>query len=493
MPTAAAFLIALLSALALTPLARRLALRAGVLDHALSSRKVHGQPIPRLGGVAIVAAFFAAVGALALGSDEVRALLLAEGTRSGALLAGGLVIAGLGLYDDLRGAGAGVKLAVEAAVAAGLYAAGWRIDAVALPLLPPLELGWLSLPVTVLWVAGVTNAVNLIDGLDGLAGGVAALAALALGALAGLGGSPLAALLAVALAGAALGFLRMNLHPATIFMGDTGSLFLGFVLSALALGARHEPSGAVTLLSGALVLGVPLADTTLAIGRRALRGAPLFRADRGHLHHRLLAAGLGHRGAVAALHGCAAALAAAALALAAGGAAVDALVLAVLLVGGAAALRALGLHHAPVAALLAERRRNLVRRAELRAACAEVRRAADWSELWPPVRAAAERLGADGVALRIAAARPGAAEATFSAGEAGGEARRVAAPLAAGGRGGDLELWWRGPEAPHRDLEIAVEILGGAVAGALGRIQRGRLGATPALAARRAAPVRVPR
>ena len=150
MPTAAAFLIALLSALALTPLARRLALRAGVLDHALSSRKVHGQPIPRLGGVAIVAAFYAAVGALALGSAEVRALLLAEGTRAGALLAGGLVIAGLGLYDDLRGAGAGAKLAVEAAVAAGLYAAGWLPRSGSIGSSTP-SAGWRSRPPTRRW------------------------------------------------------------------------------------------------------------------------------------------------------------------------------------------------------------------------------------------------------------------------------------------------------------------------------------------------------
>ena len=274
MPTAAMFLLALLASLALTPLARRLALRTGVLDQALSSRKVHGRPIPRLGGVAMVASFYLAVGVLALADPGVRTLLAADGTRTAALLLGGLAIAGLGLHDDLHGATASTKLLVELALAGLLFAAGFRIDEVALPFLPPLALGWLALPVTVLWIAGVTNAVNLVDGLDGLAAGVALVAAAATGLLAFLGGNLLVVLLAAALAGAALGFLRSNYHPASIFMGDTGSLFLGFVLAALSLRTQHPSSTAVGLLGSALVLGLPIADTALAIGRRALRGAP---------------------------------------------------------------------------------------------------------------------------------------------------------------------------------------------------------------------------
>ena len=353
------FLLALLAALALTPVARRLAHRLGAIDQAHSSRKVHGRPVPRLGGLAIVGAFVLALSVMAIADPATLALFLADGERSAALLLGGLVIAGLGLHDDIHGASAGTKLTVEFAVAGLLYAAGYRIDVVALPFLEPIALGWLGLPVTLLWIAGVINAVNLIDGLDGLAAGVALVAATATAFLAAVGGNPLVVLLAAALAGAALGFLRYNFNPASIFMGDTGSLFLGLVLGVISLRTQHESSTAVGLLASALVLGLPIADTALAIGRRALRGAPLFRADRDHIHHRLLDCGLGHRAAVLVLYGASLALSAAAVLMALGGGAVDAAVLATLAVACPAALWRLGLRGPRPASVLFERRRNL--------------------------------------------------------------------------------------------------------------------------------------
>lgn len=474
------FLLALLAALALTPVARHLAHRLGALDHVLTSRKVHGRPTARLGGLAIVGAFYLALGALALIDDAALALFLDEPMRAPALLLGGLVIAGLGLHDDLHGASAGSKLLVEFAVAGLLYAAGYRIDVVALPFLEPIALGWLGLPVTLLWIAGVINAVNLIDGLDGLAAGVALVAATATALLAAVGGNPLVVLLAAALAGAALGFLRYNFNPASIFMGDTGSLFLGLVLAATSLRTQHESSTAVGLLASALVLGLPIADTALAIGRRALRGVPLFRADRDHIHHRLLDCGLGHRAAVLVLYGTSLALSAAAVLLAIGGGAIDAAVLATLAVACPAALWRLGVRGTRPASVLFERRRNLALHADLRRIRTRLRRADDWSQVWPVVHHAADLLGAGGVELRIATTSAGVPEARYSAGATGDGFLCARSSLAPGAPAGSLMLRWSERTALDRDTEIAVEILCGEVGSAIGRIQRRRQRGRPA-------------
>lgn len=482
MHAAIASLVALLAALALTPAARRLAVRLGAIDHALSSRKIHGRPIPRLGGLAIVGGFYLALAAVALADPAALDLLLEDGTRSAALLLGGLAVAGLGVHDDLHGATARVKLLVELGLAALLYAAGYRIDVVALPFLEPIALGWLGLPVTLLWIAGVVNAVNLVDGLDGLAAGVALVAAAATGVLAAVGGSAVVVIQAAALGGAALGFLRANFHPASIFMGDTGSLFLGFVLAATSLRTHHDASTAVGLLGSALVLGLPIADTALAVARRALRGVPLFSADRGHLHHRLLARGLGHRDAVLILYGVSLLSSAAAVLLALGGDALDALVLAALAVGGPLALWRLGvLRPSQLPSLLADRRRNLALRSGLAGVRATLRRAADWGEVWPAVRQAARLLGAGGVELRVAPCGLGEPEVSYAAGPGVAGLLCARTPLAAGQARGHLELRWADRTALDRDTEIALERLCGDVGDAAGRLQRdGRRALTPA-------------
>lgn len=479
---AIAFLIALIAAMILTPVARRAAHRLGAIDHALGSRRVHGRPIPRLGGLAVVAAFYLALVALAFADPTALALFVVDPAQTAALLLGGLVIAGLGLHDDLHGATAGSKLFVEFAVAGLLYAAGFRIDAVALPFLPPMALGWLGLPITLVWIAGVINAVNLVDGLDGLAAGVALVAAAATGLLAIVGGNALVVILAAALGGAALGFLRHNFHPASIFMGDTGSLFLGFVLAATSIRTHHESSTAVGLLASALVLGLPIADTALAIGRRALRGAPLFRADRGHIHHRLLARGIGHRGAVLVLYGASLLLSAAAVLLAVGSDALDAAVLATLALACPAALWWLGFLRVPrLAALLEERRRNLALRASLDRIRVRLRRAGDWNEVWPSVRQAADLLGAGGVALRVAASAAGGTEASYSAGDDDEGLLCARSSLAPEAPGASLELRWRDRATLDRDTEIAFEILCGELSSALCRIRRRRHPARPSL------------
>lgn len=481
---AIAFLLALLAALALTPAARGLARHLGAFDHAHSSRKVHGRPVPRLGGLAIVGAFFLALPVMAVADPATLALFLADRERSGALLVGGLVVAGLGLHDDLRGVTAGTKLAVELAVAGLLYAAGWRIDAVDVPFLEPIVQGWLGLPITLLWIAGVTNAVNLIDGLDGLAAGVAAVAALAIGLLAFVGGTPLVVLLAAALAGAALGFLRHNFNPASIFMGDTGSLFLGFVLAALSLRIPSESSMAGVPLAPVVVLGLPLADTALALLRRALRGAPLFRADRDHLHHRLLARGLGHRGTVLVLYAVSLLLAGAAVLSAFGRHAIDAVMLVGLSVACPAGLWRLGVLRVPrLAGLVEERHRNRALRRAIASVRSELRGASDWGDLWPPVRQAAEQLGAGGVELCLASSATGELAITWAAGVAGQGLLCTRSPLAQNLGASCLELRWRDRAALDRDTEIAVEILCGEVGRALLRIRRWRFWTRPAMLA----------
>ena len=300
---AVAFILSIICGTILTPIVRRLAHRMGALDHALSSRKIHGRPVPRLGGVAIVLAFYAPLVGLLLFHNGVSEMFLAERQKVVGLFVGGIAIALLGVYDDLRGAGAGKKFLVQFAVAGLMFALGYRVDAIANPFGAELQLGWASLPFTLFWIVGVINAMNLIDGLDGLAGGVALVAVLTTFLISLQRGHPLMMLFSGALAGAILGFLFYNFNPASIFMGDTGSMFLGFVLAASAIQTNQKSSTAVAVLIPGIALGLPIMDTLLAMGRRALRGRPIFQADKEHIHHRLLARGLSHRQAVLVLYG----------------------------------------------------------------------------------------------------------------------------------------------------------------------------------------------
>ncbi len=297
-----AALSAIIVAAVLTPLVRMLALRFHWVDQGVATRRLGGRPIPRLGGLAIVGAFYVALIALwltgwpqALGVGVTPALTIA-------FLLGGLCVAGLGLFDDLRGAGVGQKLTVQCAVAALLFVLGLRIEGLANPFGPTLALGPLSFPFTMLWIVGIINAFNLIDGLDGLAGGVA-LIAVGTNLVIGLERQePTMVLIGAVLAGAISGFLFYNFNPASIFMGDTGSMFLGFVLSTLTIKVNQKSTAAVSILIPIVALGLPIFDTALAFVRRAARGRPVFHADREHIHHQLLALGLTHRQAVLALY-----------------------------------------------------------------------------------------------------------------------------------------------------------------------------------------------
>ena len=297
-----AFVLACLVSALLTPVLRRFALKHRLFDDHVSTRRVHGRPIPRLGGLAIAVAFYVPLLALLLEPTSVGATFYASSRMAVTFLAGGVAICALGLYDDIRGSGAGVKFLIQFGIAGALYYAGFRIDVLSLPFVGTVTLGPLGLLVTMLWIVGVVNAMNLIDGLDGLAAGVGLFAVATTFALAATRGDAIMTLFMASLAGALLGFLFYNFNPASIFMGDTGSMFLGYVLAVGAVQTNQKSSTAVAILVPIVALGVPIADTMLAMIRRIVRHRPIFSADRSHIHHKLLDLGLSQRQAVLILY-----------------------------------------------------------------------------------------------------------------------------------------------------------------------------------------------
>lgn len=314
----AVLVLAAVTSSVVTPVVRRIAVRAGVVDEP-GGRRVHKEITPRLGGLAVMAGFFLPLAVFAVvKTGAVRGFLQREELVLGLVL-GGVVVGAVGAIDDVRSLGPWSKLFAQTVGAVIAYAFGYRIDAINIPLFGTVEMGILALPVTVFWFLAITNAINLIDGLDGLAAGIALFATVANFGIAYLNGSDVALLLSAALAGSLLGFLRHNFNPATIFLGDSGSMFLGFVLAATSLvGAMTKSSTAVAILAPIIALGVPIVDTLLAMIRRSLARQSIFAADRGHIHHRLLDLGFTHRRVVLTLYGLSVALALAAVAIAFG-------------------------------------------------------------------------------------------------------------------------------------------------------------------------------
>ncbi|PDO10356.1 MAG: undecaprenyl-phosphate alpha-N-acetylglucosaminyl 1-phosphate transferase [Candidatus Reconcilbacillus cellulovorans] len=295
---AAAALAGVLS-LALTPAVRSFALRVGAVD-VPNARKVHTRVMPRLGGLAIYAAFLVAA---------VVVVPFAEGTDFSPKVAlglalGGAVIVFIGALDDRFGLSPKAKLLGEiAAAVVAVWIGDIRIELLNVPF-GDTEIGtsFLSIPLTILWIVGVTNAVNLIDGLDGLAAGVSAIANATILALAALMGNETVVLLSAALLGGTLGFLVHNFHPAKIFMGDSGALFLGFSLATLSI-LGFKQATLVSFVVPIVILAVPLGDTFFAIVRRVLNRRPISLPDRGHLHHCLQQLGLSHRQTVVVIYG----------------------------------------------------------------------------------------------------------------------------------------------------------------------------------------------
>lgn len=304
--------VALAVTYALTPLVRGLSERLGLLD-APGGRRIHTHEVSRLGGAAIFGGFCAAMAAQYAGERFAgwNPVLSRDGWQLVATFAGMIVIVAVGLWDDVRPIRPGVKLLGQVAAASLPLAAGLRVDYVGNPFGGGLiQLGLLGIPVTLAWIVGFTNVINLIDGLDGLAAGVSAIAAMSFLVLAAQMNQLVAAVLASALIGACIGFLRYNFNPASIHMGDSGAMFLGFTLSTLALQGVMKSVAAITLVVPLLVIGVPVFDTLSAIIRRARHGRPIQEADDGHIHHRLLRRGFNHRQTVLIIYVWSAALAA---------------------------------------------------------------------------------------------------------------------------------------------------------------------------------------
>lgn len=317
LPLTLGFLASLLAALLLTPAVRALGIRAGWVDAPDGERKRHAAPITNVGGLAIIGAVCLGVGAMT------AAKLVLPQELAGALtlphplvLLGALLIAAVGFVDDLREINHKTKFAGQLVVTVFAFFGGARVEVFD----AALGGGTLALAVsavlTVVWMVGMMNAVNLIDGMDGLAAGVVAIAFGGLALAHGIGGDFGALVLVAAIGGALLGFLRYNFAPASIFMGDSGSLFLGYSLAAYALRGSSHATPVLALVIPAVIMGIPVLDTVVSILRRKMTGKPLFYPDRDHIHHRLQAQMPAHRAALV-LYGFGAFLAAGALAMAA--------------------------------------------------------------------------------------------------------------------------------------------------------------------------------
>lgn len=297
----AAFVAAMIIAGLATPVIRYLALRLGAVSLP-GGRNVNTTRIPRLGGVGIAIAWALTLAILLNLRTGVGRIILEDSHLVVGLGVGALCMCLLGAIDDTRGVRATWKLLGQVLFASGAYFSGFQIHAISLPFTGEFQMGALALPVTILWIVGITNAINLIDGLDGLAAGVVFCAAGTNFVVAISHDAILVALMMATLMGALMGFLFYNFNPAKIFMGDSGSYFLGFVIATSSLSGNQKSSTAVALLVPILALGIPIFDTLFSIVRRALERRPIFSPDRGHIHHRILDLGLTHRRTVLLLY-----------------------------------------------------------------------------------------------------------------------------------------------------------------------------------------------
>ncbi|MBT5855564.1 undecaprenyl/decaprenyl-phosphate alpha-N-acetylglucosaminyl 1-phosphate transferase [bacterium] len=285
------FLVSLLVSLLATAVVKKVAHRFQILDKP-NARKIHTEAIPTIGGVAIFLGFVLAI----VSHLEMNQTLLA-------ILGGSTLIVALGLMDDLWGMPASVKLIGQFLVAALTHQMGIQVSFLSNPLTQEMvAVHWLSFPITVIWIVAIMNTVNLIDGIDGLAGGVVAISAFFLTIVALMNGQYVMAVITVAILGSCLGFLKYNFPPAQIFMGDSGAMFLGYVLALASILGVFKTTITLSLAIPIFVLGLPITDTIYAICRRIKNKKALFIADTDHIHHRLVQKGLTHKQVAAFLY-----------------------------------------------------------------------------------------------------------------------------------------------------------------------------------------------
>lgn len=407
--------VAVMLSLVLTPLVRELARRKGWVDRPDGRRKLHPVPVPRLGGVAVHLSFVLSCGlCLALlrdatwnGSPVFEAYLHLVAAFTAVLL--------VGLVDDIVGVAPPAKMLVQAASGLYLYHHGYRIEGLSNPFGEPVTLGVLSLPITLVWFVGMSNAFNLIDGLDGLAAGIGLFSTSTVLIAALINDQLEIALFAAALAGALFGFLRYNFNPASVFLGDCGSLFVGFALAAFAVRGSMKSPTAIAVVAPLLAMALPILDTTIATVRRLLGGKSIFEGDRDHIHHRLLRRGLTPRMVVIVLYGVAAVFGALSLLTMTGHSQVTGLVVIVFSVMTWMGVQQLGysefgqIQRILSWALFQDRHANgfeteVVRR--------RLREARDIPELWDALTSAGVSLGIRRLELRLRhEAEPGATDA----------------------------------------------------------------------------------
>lgn len=288
-------ILCFIASVLITPLVKKFALAIGATDKP-NARKVHQKIMPRLGGLAIFISFLIGFLILRPTDDDFSVL---------PIIIGSFIIIITGVFDDRFELSAKVKLIGQIAAAAAIVLGGIQLEFINLPFGGKLEFGIFSIPLTILWIVGITNAINLIDGLDGLAAGVSSIALITISGMAILMGDVFVTSVGLILLGSTLGFLVYNFHPAKIFMGDTGALFLGYMISVLALlGFKNVTM--FTLIIPIIILGVPISDTFFAIIRRFVNKQPLGAPDKSHLHHCLLRLGYSHRQTVLIIYGIAA-------------------------------------------------------------------------------------------------------------------------------------------------------------------------------------------
>ena len=291
----AALLVAMVVSFLMCPLVKSFAYKIGAIDVPKDNRRMHKKPVPRLGGLAIFLGFIVSILLFANIDHEMQGILL-----------GAVIIVVLGVVDDMTPLRAYFKFVVQIAAALVAVFHGVVIETLSNPNVfsqsPYWNLGWLAVPITVLWIVGITNAVNLIDGLDGLACGVSTISALTMLVIALLVSEGGIAVIMASLVGACLGFMPYNKNPAKMFMGDTGSTFLGHILATISIQGLFKYYAIVSFAVPFLILGLPMFDTLFAIVRRLAHGQNPMAPDRGHIHHRLIDMGLSQKQAVAALY-----------------------------------------------------------------------------------------------------------------------------------------------------------------------------------------------
>ena len=275
-----------------TPFVKKLAFKIGAVDVPKDNRRMHKKPIPRLGGLAIVIAFLLCTFLFVKLEKQMQGILL-----------GAIIILVVGVLDDCLALPALPKFFAQIAAATIVVMHGCEIRYVTNPFsVVPFDLGWLAGPVTVFWIVLMTNAVNFIDGLDGLAVGVSGISTATMLVIALLLGEESVAVVLAALLGACIGFIPYNFNPAQIFMGDTGSTFLGFVLASISVQGLFKMYAVISFMVPFLILGVPFFDVSFAVIRRLAKGQNPMTADRGHIHHRLIDMGLSQKQSVAIVY-----------------------------------------------------------------------------------------------------------------------------------------------------------------------------------------------